>query len=228
MFYLYSDPTHSNGNYEPLAADSLERLSDMLIEINDRWGTSDLSADYWPELYWNSPDSFSLDDDEKAPDRREPTKNIVLGLARSIWDTGHAYILETGSHTSLTELARFASEKYGITSDGFHNLIDERKRLIEALDGKIIDEASIINEDAMLLLSRISTWVEESILSPRLLDVENALHDYEEAEDLANDKRDLLHSAICNAANEGIPLAEIARYTDLSPSEIVNVLHKYS
>ena len=48
MFYLYSNPDHSNDCYQPLAAPHLEGLAGQLININDRWGSADLTADYWP------------------------------------------------------------------------------------------------------------------------------------------------------------------------------------
>lgn len=227
MFYLYSHPTHSNDCYQPLAAPHLEGLAGQLIEINDRWGSADLSADYWPEVYWSNPDSFTLDDDEKAPEQREATEEIILGIANSVWDTTHAHLTGRAHHTTLNELVEFTAERCDLTHDGARSTLETYKKQIEDLEEKEIDDEAITDDDATFLATSAKMWAEEeSAVTPELLAVQNARDDYDEADDLVDTKRQLLYAAIREAASEGIPRADIASTAHLSQSAIFKILRE--
>lgn len=228
MFYLYSDPDHSNDRYQPLAAPHLEGLAGQLIDINDRWGSADLSADYWPEVYWNEPGCYTLDDDGKEPEKRETTEEIVLGIARSVWDTGHEYLTGRAHHTTLDELVEFIAERCDLTHDGARNTLETYKKQIEDLDEKEIDDEAIADDDAEFLATCAKMWTEEAS-AVDLYAVGFALFNYN---NLAEDSRGEaakfppLCAAIREAANAGYPCAEIASAADLSESEIFKILRE--
>lgn len=224
MFYLYSDPDHSNDRYQPLAAPHLEGLAGQLIEINDRWGSADLSADYWSEVYWSNPDSFTLDDDEKEPEKREATEAIVLGIANSVWDTSHAHITGCAHHTDLNELAEFAAERCDRSYEGTYELLEEYIKQIENLEEKEIDDEAIADGDAEFLAICVEKSAEED--SGYLSAVEETRDDYDKASDLVDDKRQLFYAAIREAASEGVPRADIERAAELSESEIFKILRE--
>lgn len=84
---------------------SLQQIINELIDYNDREGNADLAADYWPYVYWSEPDSFTLDDEEEAPERPDYTANVATSIASSVLDESpeHITILETSS-LSLAEM----------------------------------------------------------------------------------------------------------------------------
>ena len=228
MFYLYSNPDHSNDCYQPLAAPHLEGLAGQLININDRWGSADLTADYWPEVYWSNPDSFTLDDDEKAPEQREATEEIVLGIAKSVWDTAHAHITGRAHHTTLDELVEFIAERCDLTHDGARNTLETYKKQIEDLDEKEIDDEAIADDDAEFLATCAKMWTEEAS-AVGLYAVGIALSNYNNLDEDSRGeaaKFPPLCAAIREAANAGYPRAEIALAADLSQSAIFKILRE--
>lgn len=75
---------------------SLEQITNWLIDQNYRWEFgADLSADYWPYLYWSDPDAWDLDDDEQPPARPDYTVEIVTKIASRVWDVPERWIALT-------------------------------------------------------------------------------------------------------------------------------------
>ncbi|WKD60936.1 hypothetical protein CCICO_04495 [Corynebacterium ciconiae DSM 44920] len=81
--------THQiDGAGEQILTDSsLDGLVEQIIAENDIFGDKDLAADFWPEVYWADPSTFTLDEGEDAPERREVTEEIAAGMAARVWDT---------------------------------------------------------------------------------------------------------------------------------------------
>lgn len=94
---------HAKDRAETLTG-TLEDIAAHLIETNDKYGYTDLSSDYWPYVYWNEPRSFTLDDDERAPERPVYSTDAVQAIASEVWDehTNHIRI-ETVTMAALRE-----------------------------------------------------------------------------------------------------------------------------
>lgn len=94
---------------EKIYAGDLDEATDLLVRDAD--GRSrDLSADWWPELYWESPDSFDLDDGEEPPVRRDATSESVARLAAKVWDVPvkHVSVAEEVFDQAVLRRARAA------------------------------------------------------------------------------------------------------------------------
>lgn len=74
---------------------TLESIANRLIKIGDQRGAN-LSADYWPYVYWQDPETFTLDNGETAPPRPDYMADIVKPLASSAFG-------ESEKHITLTE-----------------------------------------------------------------------------------------------------------------------------
>ena len=77
---------------------TLESITNRLVEINEvNERGADLFADYWPYVYWQSPDTFTLDDGETAPPRPDYTPDAVIAIASSVFDESEKHITLTAN-----------------------------------------------------------------------------------------------------------------------------------
>lgn len=226
MFYLYSTTKSSHGLGQPKAAPTLEGLARQVIEDNDRWGSADLAADYWPEVYWSSPESFTLDDDEREPEQREVTKEMVEQMAGTVWDC-YATVVGEEHHTSLVDLQKFCEERFDLDPQGAQGALDTYIKQLEDLEQREVGDEEISDDDAQFLATCVREWVEnESAIAPELVDLQNARDDYDDANEQQESMRGQLYRAIRAAAKAGIPRADIAKVSEFSLPQIYKILRE--
>ena len=199
---------------------SLREVIDALIDHNDRWGNANLAADYWPYVYWAEPDSFTLDDEEEAPETPDYTADVAIAIASSVLDESpkHISIAET-TPISIVEMKKTLTESEGISSVTAEQFITD-ELASRGWGSDMLSEAHF-TELRDTLRAEIDN---DNMGVAELDDLEEACAKYKQAKNELAEALAHRNAAIIDAARAGAQRKRIARTAGLDVSMVRRII----
>lgn len=213
--------THYNHpRKKEVVSGSLEEIINSLIEYNDRWGNADLAADYWAYAYWADPESFTLDDDEQAPEKPDYTTDVATTLASTVLDESpkHITIAET-TPISIDEMTNKLTEAEDISSLTAERFINDEM----ANRGWEKDELSEAHFTE--LRDTLRTEIDNDNMGVAELDyLKEACAEYKRAKNALSAALAHRNAAIIDAVHAGAQRKRIARTAGLDVSMVRRIV----
>lgn len=199
---------------------SLQQIINALIDHNDHWGNADLAADYWPYVYWAEPDSFTLDDEEEAPETPSYTADAAIAIASSVLDESpkHISIAET-TPISIADMKNKLTESEGISSSTAEQFITD-ELASRGWESDALSEAHF-TELRDTLRAEIDN---DNMGVAELDDLEEACTEYKQAKNALSEALAHRNAAIIDAAHAGAQRKRIARTAGLDVSMVRRII----
>lgn len=222
MHILYSDATGRS-----LHGDTLDELRNQLVDFHFVNRSNPQFGDFTDQLYAVYPlDESELDEGETMPEPRPVTKDLLLRLARHVWDTPHVELEET---TTLRALAETLHYLYGMDIDIARATLRNHIELCEKSTRRIIDEDNISRADADFLISSIKTArAAGELCESEMAKLATASAAYIDAQDSADELRVRRDSAINAAVAAGASKSAVARVAGISKQAVGKIVRRTS
>lgn len=222
MYILYSDATGRS-----LHGATLEDLRNQLVDFHFVNRSNPQFGDFTDQIYAVYPlDESELDEGETMPEPRPVTEDLLLGLARHVWDTPHVELEET---TTLRALAETLHYLYNMDVDIARSTLRNHIELCEKNIGKSIDEDNIARSDADFLISSIKTArAAGELCESEMAKLATASAAYVDAQDSADEMRARRDSAINAAVAAGASKSAVARVAGISKQAVGKIVRRTS
>lgn len=222
MYIIYSDATgHS------VEADSLEGLRLQLVDFHLANRRDPQFGEFTDQYLAVHPyDESEKDEDEPTITPRDLTVDILVRLARYVWNSPHVQLRE---YTTLEALATTVGYMFDVDSATAHDLASSYFTQLEASQHRVLDAACIFKEDADTIIESIKTdRATGTLTTAELTAVANAALSYQQAMAHADDLRDKRDAAINAAVAAGATKASVARAAGVSKQAIDKILRRDS
>lgn len=220
MYILYSDATGRS-----LHGAALDELRNQLVDFHFVNRSNPQFGDFTDQIYAVYPlDESELDEGEIMPQPRPVTEDLLLGLARHVWDTPHVELEETTTLRALSETLHYL---YGMDIDIARATLRNHIELCEKNIGKSIDEDSITRKDADFLISSIKTArAAGELCESEMAKLATASAAYVDAQDSADELRARRDSAINAAVAAGASKSAVARVAGISKQAVGKIVRR--
>ncbi|WP_311505860.1 hypothetical protein [uncultured Corynebacterium sp.] len=200
-------------------AGSLSQIINALIAHNDRWGNADLTADYWPYVYWSDPNSFLLDDEE-VPENPDYTADVAIAIASTVLDESPKHIKITDTdYISHDRAVRALAKAEGISKLIAGRFIDDE------IDERYWDTVKLTKAHFTDLHETLKSEIRNGNLGTEEFDdLEDACAAYKQAQKNLNEALFRRNRAIIEAARSGVRRRDIAATTGLDVSMVRRII----
>lgn len=221
---MYTITINTKDGAEVFASDTLENLTNALVDEWERWKGCD-PDEYWPVTYWANPGTFTLDDDEQPPAKPDYTPQLVKTFAQWAFDVAPSAVSLTEVEDTFDGVAHAAIDTLDVAQGAAIALTGRYYEQVCNVDGVKHDPNNLPAGVAAAIFAAIQegdgfTHVEAidglEYIAEQIADVENTLDELKE-------ERDRL---IRRAASRGVPQTAIADSIGVSRTWVYKVLSR--
>lgn len=221
---MYTLTSHTGGHL--LHSDTLEELRAHLVHFHFANRKDPQFGDFIDQARAVYPlDESEIDEGETVPKPRPLTEDLLIQLARYVWNTPDVELEEES--TDINALADTLHYLYGMNvttaRDILHDYIDQLRQY----EGRPIDEDAISRDDADFLISSIkSARAAGELGGVEMAALATAGAAYREAQDTAEYLRVRRDEAINAAVACGVSKADVARAAGISKQAIAKIVRR--
>lgn len=225
---MYTLTSHTGGHL--LHSDTLEELREHLVHFHFANRKDPQFGDFIDQAHAVYPlDESEIDEGETVPEPRPLTKDLLIQLARYVWNTPDVELEETTTPTTTTlrELATTLHYLWGMDIDIARATLRNHIELHEKHAGKSIDEDTIDRRDADFLISSIKTArAAGELCEIEMTELATATAAYQDVQATADALRTRRDDAINAAVAAGASKAAVARVAGISKQAVAKVLRR--
>lgn len=220
MYTLYSDAVGRS-----LHGTTLEELREQLVTFHLDNRVDAQFGDFIDQAHAVHPlDESELDEGETLPTPRPLTEDLLIQLARYVWDTPDVELKET---TDIGALAETLHYLWGMDIDIARATLRNHIDLCEKHLGKSIDEDTIDRRDADFLISSIKTArAAGELCEIEMTELATATAAYQDVQATADALRTRRDTAITAAVAAGASKAAVARVAGISKQAVAKVVRR--
>ena len=221
--YTLSSPTGGH----LLHSDTLEELREHLVHFHFANRKDPQFGDFIDQAHAVYPvDESEIDEGDTVPAPRPLTEDLLIRLARYVWDTPDVE-LEEEDPTDIAALADTLHYLWGMDIDIARATLRNHIELHEKHTGKSIDEDTIDRADADFLISSIKTArAAGELCEIEMAELATATAAYQDVQATADALRTRRDTAINAAVAAGASKAAVARVAGISKQAVAKVVRR--
>lgn len=220
---MYTLTSHTGGQL--LHSTTLEELREHLIHFHFANRKDPQFGDFIDQAHAVHPlDESEIDEGETLPDPRPLTEDLLVQLARYVWDTPDVELKET---TDIGALAETLHHMWDMDIDIARATLRNHIDLCAKSMGKTIDEDTISRRDADFLISSIKTArAAGELCEIEMAELATATAAYQDVQATADALRTRRDTAITAAVAAGASKAAVARVAGISKQAVAKVVRR--
>lgn len=220
---MYTLTSHTGGHL--LHSDTLEELREHLVHFHFANRKDPQFGDFIDQAHAVYPvDESEIDEGETVPEPRPLTEDLLIQLARHVWDTPDVELKES---TDIDRLADTLHYLWGMDIDIARATLRNHIELHEKHTGKSIDEDTIDRADADFLISSIKTArAAGELCEIEMAELATATAAYQDVQATADALRTRRDTAINAAVAAGASKAAVARVAGISKQAVAKVVRR--
>lgn len=218
---MYTLTSHTGGHL--LHSDTLEELREHLVHFHFANRKDPQFGDFIDQAHAVYPlDESEIDEGDTVPEPRPLTEDLLIQLARHVWDTPDVELEESTDIAALaTTLHYLYDMDIPVARDILRTYIDQLRQY----EGRPIDEDTISRDDADFLISSIKAARSAGELGEvEMAALATAGAAYRDAQDTAEYLRIRRDSAINAAVACGASKADVARAAGISKQAVAKIV----
>lgn len=220
---MYTLTSHTGGHL--LHSNDLEELREHLVHFHFANRKDPQFGDFIDQARAVYPvDESEIDEGEITPEPRPLTEDLLIQLARHVWDTPDVELEETTDIATLAATLHYLYDMdIPVARDILRTYIDQ---MVE-YEGRPIDEDTISRDDADFLISSIKAARSAGDLGEvEMAALATAGAAYRDAQDTAEYLRVRRDSAINAAVACGVSKADVARAAGISKQAVAKIVRR--
>ena len=208
-----------------LHSNTLEELREHLVNFHFANRKDPQFGDFIDQAHAVHPlDESEIDEGETMPEPRPLTEDLLIQLARYVWDTPDVELEET---TTLRTLADTLHYLFDMDTSAARDTLRTYITQMEESDGRPIDEDEITRTDADFLIGCVkSARAAGELCEGELAEVEKTAADYQDVQEEADTLRELRDKAIVTAVSAGASKADVARAAGISKQAVAKIVRR--